>query len=138
MNKFQKVLMAAVVVLGSAAPAFAADGKDSGDQFITDVSTMPARVLGVALGVGVGVPIATAQATCDATDAMYKRVSNALPDTDSPANKAYSAVVAVPVGLTGGLLNGVIYGVKHAALGFEQPFSAQSMSIDPTKAIDEY
>ncbi len=125
------VLLAAVAVLALTgnAPVFAADNASSStEDVVTSVSLIPARVLGFAAGAGLGIPLATVKATVEKTTSYRNRISEALPDSDSPANKAYSTVLAVPAGLLTGVIDGAYYGSKNALKGFEHPFSAESFS----------
>jgi hypothetical protein len=138
MKKLAMTLLASAFVMGAASPALANEAQTDADKFITDVSTIPARLIGVTAGIGAGVPLAAAQSTFDKTDSYYKSISNALPDSDSPANKAYSMLLALPTGLASGLINGTYYGVKHGMQGFERPFSAESFSVSFTRNLDEY
>jgi hypothetical protein len=127
--KTNALMLAALVALATAAPVFAEDKTDM-DDAVTQVSLIPARVLGVATGVGLGVPIATTRATIERTGQFQQHISKSLPDQGSPANTVYSAMFALPAGLAVGLVDGVYCGARSGlTTGFDHPFSAESMSL---------
>jgi hypothetical protein len=129
MKKLALAFAAALLSISAVTPVFAAETDNNLDQVVTNVSLMPARVIGLAAGAGIGIPIATVRATVERTASIRNKISESLPDTDSPANKAYSTVLAVPAGLLAGVVDGSYYGLVNATKGFEHPFSADSFSL---------
>lgn len=134
MKKFTMAL-AALAVFASASPAHAQNNSDV-EEFVTGVSLLPARVIGLTTGAALGVPIATVRATAEHTASYRDRISGSLPDSSSPANKAYSTMLALPAGLLTGLIDGPYYGCINATKGFDHPFSAESMSVTDESLTD--
>lgn len=126
----KKSLIAALSILtmaGTVAPAFAGDD-DSLDKVING-SMMITRVGGLGTGIVIGTPVAVTRRTVT----TYKTWTNDLADKagghEFGPSVALVSLVTAPAALVWGGLTGAFYGTKNAVTHFNEPFSANTFSV---------
>lgn len=123
MKKTFALTLSTLAVLSTCAlPAHAAE--EGG--VLSVVVGMPLKAVSVAAAVVVGTPIAIARKIGNNTVDMTKNVAG---DDNNPVMTGLSGIVAAPIGVVAGAVEGSYYGVSNAVTNVDKPFSKEQMSL---------
>lgn len=126
----KKSLIAALSIFmmaGTAAPAFAADD-DSLETFING-TMMITRVGGLGTGIVIGTPVAMTRRTVTTYKAWTNDLADKVGGHEFGPSVALVSLVTAPAAVVWGGLTGAFYGTKNAVSNFNEPFSANSFSV---------
>ncbi|MBX9720182.1 MAG: hypothetical protein K2X81_02210 [Candidatus Obscuribacterales bacterium] len=129
MNKLSTLtLISMAVALGSSLPAHAS----SSDEIATKVVKVPVVMSALVAGMAIGTPIAVVQDSIESVSLTRDSVASEFSgnqEADACQNLV-AGIVAVPAGLTLGLINGTYHGLTNAIENCDKkPFSAESFSL---------
>jgi hypothetical protein len=127
MNKIASLSLAAMSSFAIMLPANASDNTDPIVQTVKLPITVSALVAGVAVGTPVAMVHDTVTDIASTRDSIATQFGGQTPDA---CQYFVADLVAVPAGLTMGLLNGTYHGVANALNNCsEKPFSAESFCL---------
>jgi len=131
-KKFNLAALAVVAMLGSSAPAMAAE--EDGLEMATQGSLMVTRMGGIGAGLVIGTPVAITKQVgktyVNYTQAAADKVGGKLGGKDNGPVCAVVSLVTLPAALVVGGAKGTYYGTKNGVCnGFNTPFHPDSYSL---------
>lgn len=126
----KKSLIAALSMLTMAstvAPVFAAD--DDSLEKVINGTMMITRVGGLGTGIVIGTPVAMTRRTVSTYKAWTNELADQVGGHEFGPSVLLVSLVTAPAAVAWGGLTGAFYGTRNAVSHFNEPFSANTFSV---------